>query len=254
MKKLKTALSLALLATATAASAAEIWNHSFPVAGSLKWNGFDSGSTSVNVSKTSAPSVTYNGRGGQFSGFFYTDGAQSADEFFRFFCIDLFQTADSGPFTYTATTYANGTLARLFDVAYPNKSIGDFYNGTTATAFGQFATNVRSSAFQLAVWEIFYESASTFSLSTGSFLSNTPANSLGAEGEQAVALANDWLAVINSGSGSAGGWTLFRFTSDTRQDYVSAVYRSNTVAEPSTFALLGLGAIALGALRRRREN
>lgn len=253
MRKVKNLVAIALLTLTTSISAAEIWNHPFPVAGSLRWNGFDTGSTSVNVSKTNAPPVSYNGRGGQFGGFFYADGVLSADEFFRFFCIDLFQTADAGPHAYSASLYSNGVLARLYDIVYPNKAVGDFFNGASTT-FGQFASNIRSSAFQLAVWEIFYESTSTFSLSGGSFISNTSANGAGADDQQAVALANTWLADINSGRGSATAWTLYRFTSDTRQDYVSAVYRPNTVAEPGTFALLGLGALALGALRRRRHS
>lgn len=63
-------VSIAMLALSATASAAEIWSHTFPQAGQLKWNNFDSDSTSVNVGKTDAPAVTYGGSGGQFRGHF----------------------------------------------------------------------------------------------------------------------------------------------------------------------------------------
>ena len=261
MKKVGTLLSIALLGAASAASAAEIWDHSFAAPGQLRWNGFDSGSTRVDVRKTNLPSASYSGSGGQFGGYFYTDNAQDGDEFFRFFCIDLFQYAAAGPLAYVASIDQSSALARLFDIAYPNKALGDFYNGA-ATAFGQFGSGIYSSAFQLAVWEIFYETetASGFSLAGGTFVSNTIADSAGSDGARAVALADTWLDAIDAGSGSASGWTLYKFTSGSNQDYLSAIYRAapqtttaNSVPEPGSLAMLGLGIAALGAMRRRKS-
>jgi len=248
----------AMLSAASTAFAAEIWNHAWPASGSLKWNGFDSGNTAVQVQKTNGPTVSYNGSGGQYGGYFYTDGAPSDDEFFRFFCIDLFQVAASGPLPYTASIHVDDRLARLFDIAYPNKSLGDFYDGAS-TAFGQFSSNVLSSAFQLAVWELVYETDAIPTLTAGSFRSLTAGNASGTAAQQAVAQAEQWLGLVQAGAGSAAGWTLYRFVNPNRQDYLAATYSepvttTSTVLEPGTLAMMSLGLGALAALRRRQRR
>lgn len=257
MKARNTWIAVALAALTSTATAAEIWNHPFPVNGQLQWNGFIDGSTSVNVSKTNAPSVSYNGSGGQYGGSFYTDGTESPDEFFRFFCIDLFQTAATGPFSYAGSLFSNTALARLYDVAYPNKAVGDFYN-SGQTSFGDFTSNILSSAFQLAVWEIIYETNGTYGLTgsgSGSFKSNAGANAAGSNAEKAVYQANAWLAQINSGAGSAAGWTLYKFENGNRQDFVAATYvPGGTVPEPGVLSLLAFGFGAIASARRRREG
>ena len=260
MKKLGTLASLALLGVCSVASAAEIWDHAFPAGGKLTWSGFESGSTAVDVRKTNGSQVSYSGSGGQFSGHFYTDGTSSADEFFRFFCIDLTQYAAAGPLGYTASILVFAPLARLFDIAYPNKALGDFYDGGGKTNFGLFGSGIKSAAFQLAVWELFYDDSSSYSLGGGNFKSNIDAKKSGTSAEQAVWQANDWLEQLKGGAGSAAGWTLYQFTSATHQDYLSAIYRQpppttteGSAPEPGTLAMLGLGFAALGAIRRRRR-
>ena len=112
-----------LLAAATSVGAAEFWTY-VPGNGQLTVNnpGGGAGFASVNV-------TGYNGSGGQFNGNFWDSGAKPADSFFRFFCIELTEHANAGPNPYSSSVLANDQLRKLYDVAYPNKTAGDFWNG-----------------------------------------------------------------------------------------------------------------------------
>src|SRR5438046_1581584 len=101
---------------------------------------------------------------GQFQGFFGPASEADApghepDDFFRFFCVDLAQYADTGPNTYTRNLgVPNATdsaeLTRLFALYYPNGATGTYYSGGAQTNFGNFPDTTSSAAFQLAIWEI----------------------------------------------------------------------------------------------------
>ena len=256
----KLSVRCAILATLSLAATAAFgfaFSGPNPQPGSLTWNGAANGYGSVSISSNSGVSYT-NVLSGEFQGYF--DPASEADapgpeadDFLRFFCIDLFHYATTGPLTYTRDLGVDGShtaldsaeLSRLFDQFYPNASIGTFYSGGQ-TAFGNFPDATHSAAFQLAVWEIWYDS--DMNLSTGTFR---------AAPSPVTTLAQSYLTAVGTGSTPALGWTLYEFNNHSNsQDYLSATFSQTlrTVPEPGMLVLVGVGALAAwGGFKRRRK-
>jgi hypothetical protein len=180
----------------------------------------------------------FNGKAGEFVGYFYP-GAFAADSFFRFFCSEIGQSAVASA-TYTASLWNNQELKRLFDVAFPNKTLGDFWVGGI-TNFGVFSTADAAAAFQLAIWELIFDPGD-HDVSGGVFhvVAGSPAG--------ITALAQSWIDDLGS-STTWQNWTIVRFSNPTRQDYVTGLYK---VPEPATLTLLAGGLLLLAWLQRRR--
>jgi hypothetical protein len=232
--------------------------------GSLLWNGSSDGYVSVGVSTNSGGSYQ-NFLTGQFKGSF--DPASEGngfgpDDFFRFFCIDLSHLAVTGPTTYTrflgfdpadlahdATDAAE--LTRLFNQYYPNPGAGTYYSGGV-TNFGDFANATDSAAFQLAVWEIWFDNTNNLDLSNGSFRAD-PLNPVTTQ-------AQAYLTAIGNGPTPAAGWTLYEFVSTGNplsQNYISVQHTTplQQTPEPGTLILLGVGALAAwGTSKRHRKT
>ena len=192
------------------------------------------GGAPVSITKTDAPTRTYNGSGG---GFVMTNTSPGSVESFVSLCVDIFQfipggtpgeyTLDAGGLSLNSTTRNDlGRLATMFLAA------------ATTPGAGQNAA-----AFQLAIWEILYEhNTSTYNLGTGSFYSNSTASA-------PHTIAQGWLNQINDPNNSANGYSLNVYTSTGLQDQVTF----KSVPEPATLGLLGLGLIGIGLVRRRRK-
>jgi len=234
---IKRAIVAAIFATAAAAAgAAEFWTY-VPGNGQLSVNNPGGGSGFAPVVVTG-----FSGSGGQFNGNFWDAGLKPTDSFFRFFCFELGQTANGGPNLYTSSLLNDNELRKLYDIAYPNKAAGDFWNGAQ-TNFGVFANATSAAAFQVALWNIAFDT--DLDLSDGSF-EWTGAPSAVSTAAQALL---DQVAAY-SGTGYTN-WTLYQFVSSRHQDYVSATYK---VPEPGSLALIGLSMVGLAVARTRRRR
>ena len=106
------------------------------------------------------------------------------------FCVELTQHISTGnTYTYTETPLAatpgvSGTEATLISQLW-----GDHFNAAWESS--SFTGSDSSTAFQLALWELVYDSGSNLSLSSGN-LKVTSASS------NAVALAKSWLNGLSS--------------------------------------------------------
>jgi Thioester domain/PEP-CTERM motif len=221
-----------------------------PQPGSLTWSGFSNGSVAASISGNGG-AIYMNVLTGQFLGFF--DPASEAngtgpDDFFRFFCIDITSPANGGPNPYIRTLGVPDAtnaaqLSRLFDQFYPNKTTGTYYSGAP-TNFGSFATADTSAAFQLAVWEIWFDD--DLNLATGTFRATS----------SAAALAQSYLVAVGTGSTVADGWTFYDFKNDSYQDYLSVTYSVplRTTPEPGTLILLCVAVLTAWAAMRRRQT
>jgi PEP-CTERM motif len=197
----------------------------------LKFAGFANGSQSVNVA-LSGPNAAANltTEAGGFTASFNTGAS------FTTYCIDLYQYIGFG------TSYGDYSLkdvsAHAFSNANAAADIGKLYgeNNLVNSATTQ-------AAFQIAIWEIAYETSGAYDLGTGS------AKFFGGTADPAaLALAGNWLAGLSSSSGSA--YKVWALDSATRQDQVFAT----PVPEPTTYALMAGGLLCMAFVAKRRAR
>ncbi len=159
---------------------------------------------------------------------------------FLSYCIDLTQPA--------ALYGSDSSYTRIAGGSYSFANSGAATNLSKLFTFAGSLVNSAptSAAFQLAVWEIVYESPSnTYSMGSGRAVFGP-----GQGNATTIALADSWLSALGTTTATA---PISILSSASSQDLV---YGGATapIPEPSTYALMIAGLGALGFVARRRSN
>lgn len=177
---------------------------------------------------------------------------------FNTWCVDIYHWMNGGTVTYTVGTESD--LAALLINLRPGVPAGmqrvSQLVRLANEVYGSVDTKTESAAFQLAVWAIAYGTPDQ----SGNYHINTtdPGFHVGSSitvNAPFGALANDWLGNLNIAP-ITGNYSLAYLNDGTQnytQDMIVLTNRSNTIPEPASIALLGLG---LGGIRfsRRRKS
>ena len=158
------------------------------------------------------------------------------------YCIDIFQTITFG------TLYSDYTTTSLVSdgqiTAVRKGEIAQLFHGFYAPSL---TSSTKTAAFQLALWEILYETGPTLNVDGGDLVNrgvnyaNTPNTPAGV-----ISQADTWLAGLGAFSSDVSGFIIYR--SPEHQDQI------RIVPAPATWALVFAGLTTLAFMARRRKR
>ncbi len=208
-------------------------------ADSLDFTGFANGYQTVHFAVQSSQGNTagYTAAGG-FSA--SLNGGAS----FTTYCIDLYEYIRFSDAAYTNYQLVDGSM-HAFANAQADSDIGKLFTyaaSAVTTAIGQ-------SAFQIAVWELAYETSGNYNVGTGNatFFGGSAASS------GALAQANSWLQALGTVTSTVNVWALDSKRVGNRIGYQDQVFAA-PVPEPTTYALMAAGLLSVGFVARRRRR
>jgi hypothetical protein len=218
--RLLTASSLALASAFALSSPA--------LAADVTFTGFAHGSQTVNFSISGPAPASGSVNAGGFAT--VLNGGPS----FVSYCVDLYQHVSFG--TLYPEYTAPGT-SHTFSNSRAYADLGRLY----ATVGAGVDTSVEEAAFQIAVWEIAYETdPGAYALGAG-----VAQFSGGSASPAALSLASSWLGALGDGPGRE----IAVIESSLHQDVIFA-----PVPEPSSVALLLAGLVATGGFVRKAQR
>ncbi len=204
----------------------------------------------VTLSKQN-PGDTFNGGGkavvsgiSNRAGSFYAGGFRITDgtDNFVAWCLDIAHNLSlpstydvtTTPFTNANTVLLNSTqlsrIENLFEVNYKTLDISN-----TATG------NIQSAGFQLALWELVYETNPELNAASGIWYATAPA--------AAIAAANGFLANLGNAITQNYALTFYQSTGSSQN-----LVRVDAIPLPAALPMLATGLGLLGYLARRRRG
>jgi hypothetical protein len=222
-------LALACLACGAATARAD----------ALDFTGFANGYQTVNFAVQSSQ--------GNTAGFTAAGGFSASlngGASFTTYCIDLYEYIRFSDAAYTNYQLVDGSL-HAFANAQADADIGKLFTYAASAV----TTAVGQSAFQIAVWELAYETSGSYHVGTGNatFFGGTAATS------GALAQANRWLSALGSVTSDVNVWALDSKRLGANIGYQDQVFAA-PVPEPTTYALMVAGLVSVGAMARRRQR
>lgn len=175
-------------------------------------------------------------------GFALTTNLANPASSFVAWCLDIFHVL-SLPEQYTVTTTPFSTTTGLIDttrLANIQKLFNTGYSDVVLT------DNNKSAGFQLALWELLYETSGTFSLNSGFFEANNTA---------ARTFANTLLSQLNDVVTDAFEMIFYESAENSKGKQLSQNLVSVTpVPLPAAGLMLGAGLLGLVALKRLKRR